>query len=127
MRKALSMLAIVGGLLAGSLAARAQEASVTLTVSAASDLTPAFEEIGRLFEAETGVVVDFNFGSTGQLAEQIANGASVDVFAAANESYVDDLARDGRTLPDTVRRYARGRIVLWTPGSVGPGTRGRTS
>ncbi|MBE7555179.1 MAG: molybdate ABC transporter substrate-binding protein [Anaerolineales bacterium] len=86
----------------------------TLTVSAAADLTPAFQEIGRLFEQETGTKVTFNFGSTGQLAQQIEQGAPVDVFAAANVSFVDELEQQGLTIPDTKALYARGRITLWT-------------
>ncbi len=86
----------------------------TLTVSAASDLTYAFGEIGKQFEAETGHKVVFNFGSTGQLTQQIEQGAPVDVFAAANVSFVEDLERQGLILPDTKQMYARGRITLWT-------------
>ena len=87
---------------------------VTLTVSAASDLTYAFGEIGKQFEAETGHKVVFNFGSTGQLTQQIEQGAPVDVFAAANVSFVEDLERQGLILPNTKQMYARGRITLWT-------------
>jgi len=87
---------------------------ITLTVSAAADLSYAFGEIGAAFEAETGHKVVFNFGSTGQLAQQIEQGAPVDLFAAANVSFIDDLAQQGLTLPDTVQMYARGRITLWT-------------
>jgi len=86
----------------------------TLTVSAASDLTYAFGEIGKQFEAETGHKVVFNFGSTGQLTQQIEQGAPVDVFAAANVSFVEDLERQGLILPGTKQLYARGRITLWT-------------
>lgn len=86
----------------------------TLTVSAASDLTYAFTEIGKQFEAETGHRVVFNFGSTGQLTQQIEQGAPVDVFAAANVSFVEELERQGLILPDTKQLYARGRITLWT-------------
>ena len=53
---------------------------VTLTVSAASDLVPAFEELGKLFTNETGIKVTFNFGSTGQLTQQIEQGAPVVSF-----------------------------------------------
>jgi molybdate transport system substrate-binding protein len=49
--------------------------NVTLTVSAAADLIPAFTEIGALFTQETGIKVEFNFGSTGQLAQQVLQGA----------------------------------------------------
>ena len=87
---------------------------VTLTVSAAADLSYAFGEIGAAFEVETGHKVVFNFGSTGQLAQQIEQGAPVDLFAAANVSFIDDLAQQGLILPDTVQLYARGRITLWT-------------
>jgi molybdate transport system substrate-binding protein len=96
-----------------------REQSVTLVVSAASDLTYAFNEIGRRFEAETGTKVIFNFGSTGQLAQQIEQGAPADVFAAANVSFIEDLERQGRIVPGTQRVYARGRIVLWTRADEG--------
>lgn len=85
-----------------------------LTVSAAADLVYAFSDLGQAFEQETGIPVVFNFGSTGQLAQQIEQGAPVDLFAAANVSFVEDLAQKGRVLPDTVARYGRGRITLWT-------------
>lgn len=87
---------------------------VTLTVSAASSLTSAFAEIGERFTAETGHRVVFNFGSSGQLAQQIEQGAPVDLFASADASFVQALSQAGRVLPDTVQVYGRGRIVLWT-------------
>lgn len=91
-----------------------KEAPVTLTVSAAADLTPAFEELGALFERETGIKVTFNFGSTGQLAQQIEQGAPVDVFAAANVSFVEKLEQRNLIIPETKALYAQGRITLWT-------------
>jgi molybdate transport system substrate-binding protein len=85
-----------------------------LTVAAASDLTPAFEEIGREFEAASKTKVVFMFGSTGMLTRQIENGAPVDLFAAANVSYIDELGQKGLIIPDSRVVYARGRITLWT-------------
>jgi molybdate transport system substrate-binding protein len=96
------------------LAACAPTTKPTLTVSAAADLQLAFTEIGAQFEEETGTRVVFNFGSTGQLAQQIAQGAPVDLFAAANRAYVDELAARGMILSNTAQLYARGRITLWT-------------
>lgn len=90
------------------------QSDVTLTVSAASDLTPAFAELGPLFTEETGIGLEFNFGSTGQLTQQILAGAPVDVFAAANVAYIDQLDEQGLILPETRALYARGRITLWT-------------
>ena len=86
-----------------------------LTVAAASDLTPAFEEIGRAFESANKTKVIFIFGSTGMLTRQIENGAPVDLFAAANVSYVDELDKKGLIISDSRAIYARGRITLWTP------------
>src|SRR5262249_38149200 len=54
------------------------------------------------------------FGSTGLLTKQIENGAPFDVFAAANESYIAQLEKEGHDLPGTSQLYALGRIVLWT-------------
>ncbi len=59
-----------------------------ITVAAAADLQFAFTEIAKSFEQETGYKVTLVFGSTGQLAQQIENGAPYDLFAAADRSYV---------------------------------------
>lgn len=59
---------------------------VILTISAAASLTFAFEELGTLFEQQTGIQVEFNFGATGQLLQQIQSGADVDIFAASDEA-----------------------------------------
>jgi molybdate transport system substrate-binding protein len=87
--------------------------SVTITVGAAADLNYVFPEIAELFEQETGINVDFNFGSTGQLAQQIERGAPIDLFAAANQSFVEELKQKERVIEDTMEVYGRGRIVLW--------------
>lgn len=84
----------------------------SLTVAAAADLQFAFTEIGALFERETGGKVVFTFGSTGILARQIDNGAPVDVFAAANIQFVEDLISKGMLIAGTQQLYAIGRIVL---------------
>jgi molybdate transport system substrate-binding protein len=86
-----------------------------ITVAAASDLTPAFEEIGRAFESSYKTKVVFVFGSTGMLTRQIENGAPMDLFAAASMSYIDELDQKGLIIPDSKAIYARGRITLWTP------------
>lgn len=103
-------------LLVVSLACRGTRAPETaqLTVAAASDLTAAFEEIGRDFQARDKIKPVFVFGSTGLLTRQIENGAPFDVFAAANESYIDQLQQKGLTVEGTKTIYGRGRITMWT-------------
>lgn len=88
--------------------------AVSLYIAAAADLQFAFREIGALYEKETGVRVTFVFGSSGQLAQQIENGAPYDAFASANIAYVDRLREKGLIVPETQQLYAQGRIVLAT-------------
>lgn len=68
-----------------------------------------------MFERDTGIAVAYGFGATGQLAHQIEQGAPVDVFAAANPTYLVELERQGLILPGTRASFARGRLVLWSP------------
>lgn len=86
--------------------------STGITVAAASDLRPAFEELGRRFTEETGTPVTFSFGSSGLLREQIVNGAPFDVFASADEAYVDAVIEAGAGDADTKAEYGRGRLAL---------------
>ncbi len=86
---------------------------ITLTVSAAADLNDVFPEIGKLWEQETGHRVTFNLGSTGQLAQQIERGAPVDLFAAANKKFVEDLDKKGLIHSGTKELYGVGRLTLW--------------
>jgi molybdate transport system substrate-binding protein len=83
-------------------------------IAAASDLSKAFEEIGREFTKKTGVKPVFTFGSSGMLSKQIAEGAPFDLFAAANIKFVDDAVAAGACDGATKKPYARGRIVAWS-------------
>lgn len=89
-------------------------AATELTVAAAADLAPAFKELGVLFTRQTGMTVVYNFGSTGQLAQQVERGAPFDLLFAANKSFIEDLNTKGLVIPDTMEVYAQGRIALWT-------------
>ena len=81
-------------------------------VAAAANLSEIFKEIARIYEKETNVKVNLVFSSSGNLSKQIENGAPFDVFAAANEKFVDDLVKKGYILPDSRKLYAVGRTVL---------------
>jgi molybdate transport system substrate-binding protein len=70
----------------------ASPAPRTLTVFTAASLTASFTEIGKAFEAANpGVTVTFNFAGTQALATQLTQGASADVFASANHTYMDNM------------------------------------
>ncbi|WP_216827548.1 molybdate ABC transporter substrate-binding protein [Alkalihalobacterium elongatum] len=90
------------------------EDSIELKIAAASGLTLPFTEIGQAFEQETGVKVTFSFGSTGQLADQILNGAPFDVFAAADIKFINNLAEKELIVPKSKKIHALGRIGMAT-------------
>lgn len=86
-----------------------------LNAAAASNLSDAFNELGKQFTARTGIRVVYSFGATADLAKQIEQGAPFDIFAAADTEHVEGLNRQGLIVPGTQALYARGRLVLWTP------------
>jgi molybdate transport system substrate-binding protein len=86
-----------------------------LTIAAAANLTDVLGEVGRAFDAKTGIKVIFSYGSTAQLATQIENGAPFDVFAAADTEHVDSLVSARKLLSDTRAVYALGQLALWIP------------
>lgn len=93
-----------------------------ITVAAASDLRPAFEELAEVFTADTGIDVTFSFGSSGLLREQVINGAPFDLYASANSEYVDAVIEAGAADPATRMHYATGRVALWSSEGIEPPT-----
>jgi molybdate transport system substrate-binding protein len=92
-----------------------------ITVAAAADLRFAFDDLGVAFTERTDITVTFSFGSSGQLREQIVNGAPFDLFASANTDFVDDVIAAGRGIAETRLDYALGRIVVVVaPGKQQP-------
>src|SRR5512136_1015791 len=77
-----------------------------ILVSAAISLKNAFEEIGSIYEKQSGIRVRFNLGASGLLQKQIEAGAPVDVFASAGEDQMDVLQARGLILAETRRNFA---------------------
>ena len=89
MKRRLAALALVLPLAAcggGDDGADAASDNGELTVLAAASLTDVFEELATGFEEENDVDVTFSFGSSTDLAEQVADGAPGDVLATADET-----------------------------------------
>jgi molybdate transport system substrate-binding protein len=101
--------------------AEGSEPAAGILVGAASDLRPAFESLGATFTAETGTPVTFDFGSSGQLAQRVIEGAPIDLFASANVSFVEQVLAEGVGDAATQRTYAYGRLVMWTAEDPWPG------
>ena len=91
---------------------RQNAAATPIRVAAASDLQMVLPRLIEQFTRKTGRQVTPSFRRSGHLAEQIKGGAPFDVFLAANQSFVRDLAEAGLIEPGSVRPYARGSLVL---------------
>ncbi|MEE2950316.1 MAG: molybdate ABC transporter substrate-binding protein [Pseudomonadota bacterium] len=108
--------AIVGGLL---LAPPIKAANAGEThVAVAANFTDAAKEIAESFANATGHQAVLSFGSTGQLYNQIAQGAPFDVFLAADAERPARAIAEGYGVPGSAFTYAIGRIVLWSPDAA---------
>jgi len=85
-----------------------------LLVSAAASLQPVLMALEPEIEKSLDIEIVYNFGSSGKLAQQIEQGAPVDVFLSANRAYVDELTPDGHLIADSITPFACGRLVVWT-------------
>ena len=83
-----------------------------LRIAAASDLQDVMPMLIERFTAASKVEVVATFGASGQLAQQVKQGAPFDVFLSANRKFVADLAEAKAVDPATVRDYAVGVLVL---------------
>ena len=83
-------------------------------VAAAADLKLPLDKIVVDFrQAHPGAGVDVSYGSSGNFAAQIRQGAPFDLFFSADVDYPRTLAADGFAASSVVP-YAIGRIVLWS-------------
>lgn len=94
-------------------AARAGQQAIT--IFAAASLTDVLGEIGSLYEARSETSLRFAFAASSTLARQIDAGAPADIYASANESWVDYLADRGLLAEGTPTYPAGNRLVLVAP------------
>ncbi len=87
-------------------------AAEKLTVAVAANFALPMKEISKKFQAETGIVLQTTISSTGTLYAQIKNGATYDMFFAADSLRPELLFQQGLTSEPVI--YAKGRAVLWT-------------
>jgi len=78
-------------------------------------MNAALPQIVEAYTKETGQAVKISFGSSGNLTNQIRNGAPFDIFFSADEDYPRQLIAEGLAEKDTLYCYAVGRLVLWIP------------
>lgn len=85
-----------------------------ILVGVAASLRPVAEAFAERFEAERGATVTLVTGSSGALAEQLRQGAPLDLILSADARRVAALAADGLLAPGSVRHLATGELVAVT-------------
>ncbi|WP_121443792.1 molybdate ABC transporter substrate-binding protein [Brockia lithotrophica] len=96
------------------------KAPTTLTVSAAISLKDALTELKGVYEKDhPNVKIDYNFGASGNLKEQILSGASVDVFLSVGKKEIDELKDKNYVDQGRVDSVATNRLVLIAPKDGG--------
>lgn len=86
---------------------------VTLTISAAASLTNAMGEIKTLYTKEKpNVTINYNFGASGALQQQIEQGASADLFFSAATKQMNALQKKGLILDNTKVDLLGNTVVL---------------
>ncbi|QWD08520.1 molybdate ABC transporter substrate-binding protein [Polynucleobacter paneuropaeus] len=93
-------------------------AAQTTSVAVAANMKDAFTAINSAFIASGKPELRIVYGSSGNFASQIMNGAPFNVFISADESYPLELYRNGKTV-DAGKVYAIGKLVMLTKNSSG--------
>jgi molybdate transport system substrate-binding protein len=84
-----------------------------LRVAAAADLQPVLPVLAADYEKATGVKLAISFGSSGNLATQIINGAPMDLFLGADFVFPEKIVAAGLADSNAPTPYAKGTLVLW--------------
>ncbi len=109
---ALALVLPAPGVASGIAPGTAHAAAVQVAVAA--NFTEPARELAERFQRSTGHKAVLTFGSSGQFAAQIANGAPFEVFLSADVERPQKLEADGFAVPGSRFTYATGRLVLWS-------------
>lgn len=87
-----------------------------VVVSAAASLTNAFKHLATQFEQEhSGIKILYSFAASDVLAQQIVNGAPVDVYASADQAAMDKAVEAGVIDAPSRQDFVRNEVVLIVP------------
>lgn len=87
-----------------------------INLSVAASMTDAIKELAAVYSQEQpGITIRPNFGSSGALAKQIAQGAPADLYISANAKWMDYLVQEGMVSGEKVRLFAANSLVFVGP------------
>lgn len=89
-----------------------------LVVFAAASLKPAFSQIGAQFKTQNaGSNVEFDFAGSSELATQLTQGATADVFASADTAQMDTVAKAGLVSGNPANFVSNTLVIVTAPGN----------
>lgn len=94
----------------------AQRAAEVIVFAAAS-LRPAFTQLAQQFKTDNpGSSVDFDFAGSSELATQLTQGATADVFASADAAQMDVVAKAGLLAGGPTNFASNTLVIVTAPG-----------
>lgn len=106
--------ALLVALLSPACAPSEGESRPALLVGVAASIQPVAEELAARFQSEHGTSVTLVAGASGTLAEQLRQGAPLDLIISADSRYTSALAADGLLDPASLTTLATGELVAIT-------------
>jgi molybdate transport system substrate-binding protein len=92
--------------------------SKSVVVFAAASLRQVFTQIGERFKADNpGVKLEFSFAGSSELANNLTQGASADVFASADTAQMNTVAKAGLLAADPTNFAANTLVIVTAPGN----------
>ncbi|MCS7287275.1 MAG: molybdate ABC transporter substrate-binding protein [Anaerolineae bacterium] len=89
-----------------------REPTEEFNIGAAPTVMKALDEVAMDFR---GCKVNISYASSGQIAQQVRQGAPFDLLILADKDYIEALAREGYVLEESIKTYARTNLVVWIP------------
>jgi molybdate transport system substrate-binding protein len=94
------------------------QASGKIVVLAAASLKTAFTQISQQFKTDNpGSSVDFEFAGSSELATQLSQGATADVFASADTAQMDKVVKAGLTAGAPTNFASNTLVIVTAPGN----------
>jgi len=89
-----------------------------LKVAVAANLQSVIKVLGQDFKQKTGITIEPIVGSSGNLTNQIRNGAPFDLFLSADMNFPETLFKEGFSAKKPVV-YAQGSLIICSNQDVG--------
>ena len=87
-------------------------------VFAAASLKPVFTQLSQQFKTDNpGSGVDFDFGGSSELATQLKQGATADVFASADTTQMDTVTKAGLMAGNPTNFASNTLVIVTAPGN----------